>query len=58
MSDVKIARDFQPLSEAETARILDKAKPHAGDGRYEQSKSTQRFDNKIYREMHGFPPLG
>jgi uncharacterized protein len=58
MSDIKIARSFQPLSEAETARILDKAKPHAGDGRYEQSKSTQRFDNKIYREMHGFPDLG
>jgi len=58
MTDIKIARSFQPLSEAETARILDKAKPHAGDGRYEQSKTTQRFDNKIYRDMHGFPETG
>ena len=58
MMDVKMARDFQPLSDEETVRILAKAKPHAGDGRLEQFKSTQRFDNKMYREMHGFPDQG
>jgi len=55
MADVKWARGFQPLSEAEEARILAKAKPHAGDGRFEQFKSTQRFDNVLYRKMHQFP---
>jgi predicted alpha/beta-fold hydrolase len=36
-------------------RILDKAKPDAGDGRFEHFKTTQAFDDVIYRRMHGFP---
>ncbi len=57
MADVKVARGFQPLSDAEMSRILDKAEPDAGDGRFEHFKTTQRFDNKIYRKMHGFPEV-
>ncbi len=52
-ADVKIARDFQPLSGEEKQIILSKAKDEAGDGRHEQFKSTQRFENPIYRKMHG-----
>jgi hypothetical protein len=55
MADIQTARDFTPLSEAEKGEILMLAEPHAGDGRYELFKSTQRFDNPIYRKMHGFP---
>jgi len=58
MSDVRTARSFEPLSEAEKGEILMLAEPHAGDGRYELFKSTQRFDNPIYRKMHGFPTEG
>ena len=54
MADVEIARGFQPLGEAERARIMALAEPEAGDGRHEQFKSTQRYDDSIYREMHGF----
>ncbi len=54
LADVKIARDFQPLSAEDKAKILAKAEPDAGDGRYEQFKSTQRYDARIYQEMHGF----
>jgi predicted aldo/keto reductase-like oxidoreductase len=52
-ADVKIAREFQPLSGEEKQIILSKARDEAGDGRHEQFKSTQRFENPIYRKMHG-----
>lgn len=53
LADIKIARDFQPLSAEDKARLLSKAQPDSGDGRYEQFKSTQRYDATIYQEMHG-----
>ncbi|MEX2302410.1 MAG: aldo/keto reductase [Bryobacterales bacterium] len=52
-ADAKIARDFKPLSGEDQRLILSKAKDEAGDGRHEQFKSTQRFENPIYRKMHG-----
>ena len=55
MADIRTARDFKPLTEIEKGEILMLAEPHAGDGRYELFKSTQRFDNPLYRKMHGFP---
>jgi predicted aldo/keto reductase-like oxidoreductase len=55
MADIQTARSFKPLSAAEKGEILMLAEPHAGDGRYELFKSTQRFDNPLYRKMHGFP---
>ena len=58
MADIQTARSFKPLTEAEKGEILMLAKPHAGDGRYELFKSTQRFDNPLYRRMHGFPEEG
>ena len=58
VSDIRTARSFEPLSAAEKDEILMLAQPHAGDGRYELFKSTQRFDNPLYREMHGFPTEG
>lgn len=55
MTDIQTARDFKPLSPVERDEILRLAEPHAGDGRYELFKSTQRFDDPMYRKMHGFP---
>jgi predicted aldo/keto reductase-like oxidoreductase len=52
-ADARIARDFKPLSGDEQATLLSRAKDEAGDGRHEQFKSTQRFDNPIYQKMHG-----
>jgi aryl-alcohol dehydrogenase-like predicted oxidoreductase len=52
--DLRIARDFKPLSEAEKRAILEMAKPEAGDGRHELFKSTQTFDGAPHREQHGF----
>jgi aryl-alcohol dehydrogenase-like predicted oxidoreductase len=51
---VAVARDFRPLDEAETAALLEKARPLAGDGRFERFKSTQAFDGPHHRRQHGF----
>ncbi|MCP5110459.1 MAG: aldo/keto reductase, partial [bacterium] len=58
MEDVHTAREMKPLSAAERTEILALARPSAGDGRYELFKTTQRFDNEVYRKMHGFPMEG
>ena len=57
-ADLKIARDFKPLSAEEEAAILALAQPDAGDGRHELFKSTRVFDGPIYRKMHGLPLEG
>lgn len=54
MADVKVARGFQPLQQDERKTIMALAEPEAGDGRHEHFKSTQRYDNPLYRKMHGF----
>lgn len=54
MADVKIARGFQPLEPDARKAIMALAEPEAGDGRHEHFKSTQRYDNPLYRKMHGF----
>lgn len=54
MADVKIARGFRPLEQDERQRVMALAEPEAGDGRHEHFKSTQRYDNPLYRKMHGF----
>lgn len=54
MADVKVARGFRPLEQDERKTIMALAEPEAGDGRHEHFKSTQRYDNPLYRKMHGF----
>jgi predicted aldo/keto reductase-like oxidoreductase len=51
--DLAIARGFQPMTEAELARVTEKVKPVAGDGRHERFKSTQFFDSPYHQEQHG-----
>ncbi|MBG99246.1 MAG: aldo/keto reductase [Solibacterales bacterium] len=57
-ADISIAQDFAPLSLDQQRDILAIAETDAGDGRHEHFKSTRRFDNPIYREMHGLPVTG
>jgi len=52
-ADVAVAREFAPLTMEAQRVILAKAREDAGDGRHEQFKSTQRYENPIYRKMHG-----
>jgi len=56
--DLKIARNFRPMDEQEKQQLLALARPEAGDGRHERFKSTQAFDARIYREMHGLGDTG
>ncbi len=57
-ADLAVARDFKPMNSEELRSLLAIAETEAGDGRHEQFKSTRRFDNPIYREMHRLPVEG
>jgi len=52
--DLRIARDFQPLSRQQKEEILALAREEAGDGRHELFKSSQTFDGVTHRKQHGF----
>ena len=52
--NLKIAREFQPMSRDEMTAVEAKYKALAGDGRYELFKSTQMFDGVAHRAQHGF----
>jgi predicted aldo/keto reductase-like oxidoreductase len=52
--NLKIVREFQPMSEEERRRVEEKTQPMAGDGRYELFKSSKTFDGPVHRKQHGF----
>ena len=54
MADIKIARNFKPMSDEQKAVLVAKMADVAGDGRHELFKSTQRFDGAHHRRQHGF----
>ena len=53
--NLKIAQGFTPLSEAEMQALRERAKPYAGDGRFELYKASLKFDNPEARMAHDFP---
>ncbi|MGQ0635649.1 MAG: aldo/keto reductase [Planctomycetaceae bacterium] len=52
--NLKIVRDFVPMSEAEMQAIEKRTFAMAGDGRYELFKSSKAFDGPVHRRQHGF----
>ena len=52
--NLKIVRDFTPMTRDEMAAVEAKVRPLAGDGRFELFKSTQVFDGVAHRKQHGF----
>ncbi len=52
--NLKVAREFTPMTGEEVAALEAKARPLAGDGRLELFKSTQVFDGVAHRKQHGF----
>jgi predicted aldo/keto reductase-like oxidoreductase len=52
--NLKLAREFTPMTGEEVAALEAKARPLAGDGRLELFKSTQVFDGAAHRRQHGF----
>ncbi len=51
---IGIARDFEPMTEAEQNALLDSVSVEAGDGRCETFKSTNEHDGPHHRRQHGF----
>jgi predicted aldo/keto reductase-like oxidoreductase len=52
--NLKIVRDFKPLTADERAHIEQSTIKVAGDGRYELFKSSKMFDGPVHRKQHGF----
>jgi aryl-alcohol dehydrogenase-like predicted oxidoreductase len=51
--NVALARDFKPMPQAEQTALAARVREVAGDGRFEQFKSTQNFDGVHHRKQHG-----
>ena len=52
--NLRIVRNFQPLSEDERRAIELRTIRVAGDGRFELFKSSKQFDSPVHRKQHGF----
>lgn len=53
--NLQIARNFQPMSEAEMQTLRGRCRAYAADGRFELYKTSMKFDNPEARLAHGFP---
>ncbi len=52
--NLRIMREFTPLTAAERAAIEARTLKLAGDGRHELFKSSKAFDGPVHRKQHGF----
>jgi predicted aldo/keto reductase-like oxidoreductase len=52
--NLKIVREFKPMSEDERRTIEGRTITVAGDGRFELFKSSKMFDGPVHRKQHGF----
>jgi uncharacterized protein len=53
--NLRVARDFRPMTAADMQTLRDRCRADAGDGRYEPYKLSLKFDNPQARWAHGFP---
>lgn len=52
--NLKIVREFKPMTAEERARVETSTVKVAGDGRYELFKSSKVYDGPVHRKQHGF----
>jgi aryl-alcohol dehydrogenase-like predicted oxidoreductase len=52
--NLKIVREFQPMTADERAAVEKRTLALAGDGRFELFKSSKMFDGPVHRRQHGF----
>jgi len=52
--NLKIVREFKPLTDEARAKIEQSTFEVAGDGRFELFKSSKAFDGPVHRKQHGF----
>ncbi|HKY30287.1 MAG TPA: aldo/keto reductase [Pyrinomonadaceae bacterium] len=55
--NLRIVRNFKPMSPEEMERLRSKCAEWAADGRLELYKTSKAFDGSPGRKQHGFPPL-
>jgi predicted aldo/keto reductase-like oxidoreductase len=53
--NLKIAQNFEPMSESEMAALQQRVAQYAADGRYEPYKVSLKYDNPEARLAHSFP---
>jgi hypothetical protein len=53
--NLKIAQNFQPMTESEMSALRDRVAQYAADGRYEPYKVSLKYDNPEARLAHSFP---
>jgi aryl-alcohol dehydrogenase-like predicted oxidoreductase len=53
--NIRVARDFTPMTDDEMNALRRRCAPTAADGRYEPYKVSLRYDNPVTRLPHGFP---
>jgi uncharacterized protein len=54
--DVGIARGFRPRSPEERQALRERCGASSGDGHLELFKTTKKYDGRVGREQHGYPP--
>jgi aryl-alcohol dehydrogenase-like predicted oxidoreductase len=54
--NVGIARGFKPMSPQEMQALRERCRPSSGDGHLELFKTTKKYDGRVGREQHGYPP--
>jgi predicted aldo/keto reductase-like oxidoreductase len=52
--NLKIVREFRPLTDSERLAVEARTLQLAGDGRFELFKSSKVFDGPVHRKQHGF----
>jgi len=52
-ANVRLARQYAPMPEAEQAALLARTKEVAAEGKFEPFKTTRNFDGAIGRRLHG-----
>ena len=55
--NLAVAVNFQPFSSAEMQQLRDRNRQFAADGRFELFKITTKYDGKVGRQQHHFPPV-
>ena len=55
--NLRIVRNFQPMSSEEMQELRSRCAEWAADGRFELFKTAKAFDGPIGRKQHGFPSL-
>ena len=53
--NLEVAQGFTPLIREEMQALRDRARPYAGDSRFELYKTSLKFDNPEARLAHAFP---